>query len=189
MSRQPVLRKSENPSTSRVILIKQTRLAEPTTFIFAFGAKARLTDSKDLYCVWQVESSRRFADGLRSDIVAKKHQVAKNYGSRIIWKETQGAIRWSGIRRDRVARFSGVCEVTCYPSCSHGINLDRNTSSRGRQRQSRASSQGSTFMLSRHFAVRSRPLLLQSMHPPPPFCSCSLLPLPLQQTNPHKEES
>jgi hypothetical protein len=48
MSRQPVLRKSENPSTSRVslaetpfdiILIKQARLAEPTTFIFAFGAK------------------------------------------------------------------------------------------------------------------------------------------------------
>jgi hypothetical protein len=55
MSRQAVLRKSENSSTSRVslstsvsgsaetpfdiILIKQARPAERTTFIFAFGAK------------------------------------------------------------------------------------------------------------------------------------------------------
>jgi len=55
MSRQPVLCKSENLSTSRVslsssvsglvetpfdiILIKQARLAEPTTFIFAFEAE------------------------------------------------------------------------------------------------------------------------------------------------------
>jgi hypothetical protein len=109
-SRQPVLRKSETPSTSRVslcslvsglaetsfdiVLIKQAGLAEPTAFIFAFGAKARLTDPKDLYCVWQVEAQRRSADGLRSGIVTKKHQVAKKYGSRITWRETQGAIRW-----------------------------------------------------------------------------------------------
>ena len=73
---QPVLRMSENASMSRVslstsvsglaetpfdiILIKQAGLAEPTTFIFVFGLKARSTDSKGLCCVREVESQ----DGL-----------------------------------------------------------------------------------------------------------------------------
>jgi hypothetical protein len=81
MSGLPVLCMSENASMSRVslstsvsgltetsfdiILIKQARLAQPTAFIVAFGLKARLTDSKDLYCVREVESQ----DGLPTTLI------------------------------------------------------------------------------------------------------------------------
>jgi hypothetical protein len=90
MSKQPVLRKNENPSTSRVILIKQARLADQRSF----GAKARLTDSKDLYCVWQVESR----DGLPTAFILTL------WPKSIRSQKTMGA---ESLRRRYKAQFAG----------------------------------------------------------------------------------
>ena len=107
MSRQPVLRKSENPSTSRVSSFLSSRLGRqnqrPSSL--PLGQRARLTDSKDLYCVWQVESQDGLPTAFILTLQQKSIQVAKK-----IWEQNhlEGDTRRNSLVRDQKRLYSSI---------------------------------------------------------------------------------